>query len=263
MPKRTDSEITQAKEKRLDPAIKGAVIVAVIGLVGTVLAAVLPKLIDGSSTPPLAAPTALATPIPGPIPFASTDHPGALSPSLRWDAGQSALSSYALPLDAIDLVAGPSSWPGFPTIAYRLPLTGDFDVQVAIEFSASTPFLEDAAQGAGLVVRPSNARLVRGDETFPPDWIANVRAVSDAGQSIGCRGALSDYPHDVAYLRIERVNNGWRCAHSENGTNWIWSAPKVDEGALTDRAVEMALLAWSTNADPLQVRFKDWTNNSR
>jgi hypothetical protein len=193
--------------------------------------------------------------------FASSNNSKALNPVLRWDRGLSNVSGYNLYPDMIEIVAGPSTWPGMPTISYRNPINGDFEVQVKIVFGSSEPKLEGSAQGAGLMVRPVDDRLVLGDESFPLDWIVNIKAISDAGHGIGCRGFISDYPNDVAYLRIDRVGNSWRCAYSDNGEDWVWSEPKVDTPQLLDKAVEIALFAYSTNPDSVKALFQHLTLN--
>ncbi len=212
------------------------------------------------SVPPLASVPATPTNVAsaGTIPFASPNDPKALNPNLQWERGQSSLSNYTLSPGMIELVAGPSSWPGIPTLSYRYPIKGGFDAQIGIVFNSFAPKLDASAHVAGLMVRPTGARLVAGDETFPQDWLVNIRAVSDAGHSIGCRGGLGDYPSTMAFLRIERANNRWRCAYSENGENWNWAAPRLDEVKLFDQEVQVAVFAYSTNTESIKVQFKDW-----
>jgi hypothetical protein len=198
-----------------------------------------------------------ATPTSGKIQFVSPKDSKVLNPNLRWEAGQLNLSGYTLYPDMIEIMAASGTWPNFPTISYRPHIKGDFDVQVQIVFTSSAMKLKESQYG-GLIVRPINARLVLEDKSFPNDWIVNSRSITDAGHGIGCRGFIGDYSSEVAYLLIERANNSWRCAHSDNGENWVWSAPKVDELKLFDKEVEVALFAFSTSADSIKVQFRDW-----
>ncbi len=148
---------------------------------------------------------------PEPIAFAAPEDPGALNPSLLWEKGSSPGSRFDLAGGALTLTAGAQTWPGFPAVIYPGPLSGSFDAQVKAVFRP--PRMEIlTAQMVGLLVRPVNARLVRGMERFPLNWMIASKQLADTGQMVGCRPTWDDYPADAVYLRIERDAESWRCA---------------------------------------------------
>ncbi len=186
-----------------------------------------------------------------------TTNANSLNPILEWDAGSSALSHYAINTDALNLVADFHTWPFFPSIRYKSPLEGDFDVQARVVFTS--PFQTvPTAQMAGIVVRPVGARLVTGDSEFPRNWIVAAKQIADAGRLVGCRGAWADYSIDVVYVRVKRTGNSWYCGYSDNDENWRWLAPRVDPSLSKDEPMEMALFAYSETDDKLSVEFSDW-----
>jgi hypothetical protein len=187
------------------------------------------------------------------------DTQGSLNPDLRWDAGSSELSTY-IPYseDTLELVAGQYTWPLFPTLIYRYSVQGDFSVQLEIDFTSAKPALPTAAQMAGILIRPVNDQLVLTDERFPDDWVVNRKSIADTGHGIGCRGSTTDYDASVAYLRIDKSGQTWRCAYSKNHQNWIWSEPKVDVSLIQSPAVEIVLFAYSSNEETVTAKFRNW-----
>jgi len=246
---------------------KTLIIVAVIGLLGTMVAAFFgvlantkPTEITINATQTAEAKLALPSPpilLSGKIPFSSFITSNGLNADLQWDAGNSELSLYTLSADAITLTAGPHTWPNFPKIYYKQPIEGNFEAQVKVTFSPSASKLS-TAQMVGLVVRPINARLVSGDTSFPMDWIVAAKSITDAGSLVGCRGSWEEYSVDTVYLKMERDNNIWRCAYSKNGENWTWLRVQGDYQPLNDQQMEMALFAYSETDDSITVEFSDW-----
>lgn len=204
-------------------------------------------------------PVLTSSPIPFSIPFSSLDEANVLNPDLQWDAGSSESSLYALSTstDTIRLTAGPHTWPNFPTISYKQPIEGNFDVQLKIVFGSPVSALS-TTQSVGLLIRPVGARLVVGDESFPMDWVVAAKSITDAGTSVGCcRSTQPDYSLDTVYLKIERVGDIWRCAYSKNGQNWTWFNVDVDNRALRGK-LEVALFAYSATGESITAEFSDW-----
>ncbi len=205
-------------------------------------------------------PTSTPSPIPFSISFGSLDDANMLNPDLQWDAGSSEASLYTLSTstDTIRLTAGPHTWPNFPTISYKQPIGGNFDVQLKVVFGSPVSALS-TTQSVGLLIRPIGARLVVGDESFPMDWVVAAKSITDAGTSVGCcRSTQPDYSLDTVYLKIERVGDIWRCAYSENGQNWTWFNVSVDSQSLHDKQLEVALFAYSATNEAITAEFSDW-----
>lgn len=186
---------------------------------------------------------------------------GKLNPQLKWDAGSAEASKFTIHSGTLDLVAGPRSWPLFPSITGVQQIQGDFETQIEVSLNSSSSSLEGNAQMAGLIVRPVGDRLVFDARNFPDNWVVNVIGVGDAGGVIGCWPQFVSYsdPQMHVYLRIERISEKWRCAYSSNGINWIWLDSRYS-GSLTDR-VEIAIYAHSTTENSVSATFKDWYIN--
>jgi hypothetical protein len=188
-----------------------------------------------------------------------TDDAGTMNPDLRWDVGSSSSSKYILYSgDTIEIVAGQYTWPLFPTLTFKYTVLGNFSVQVEIDFTSPKPNLEYAAQMAGLIVRPNNDQLVIGDESFPNNWVVNRKSIADTGHGIGCRGSTAVYNESIAYLRIDRVDSVWRCAHSRDGQHWIWSEPNIDQSLSQNQIMDIVLFAYSSNDETVQAKFRNW-----
>jgi hypothetical protein len=142
-------------------------------------------------------------------------------------------------------------------INYNRPITGNFSVQVKVAFAPEASVLQ-TAQMAGLLVRPANARLVQSDTSFPKDWAAASKYVTDAGSLVGCRESWADYSQDVVFLKIERVADSWKCAYSANGENWSYLNTEVNGAQLQDRQLAISLFAYSDTDNAITVRFSDW-----
>jgi hypothetical protein len=191
------------------------------------------------------------------------DAQGSLNPELRWDAGGSELSTYnSYSEDTLELAAGPYTWPLFPTLIYRYRVQGDFSTEVEIDFTSEKATLPTAAQMAGILIRPINDQLVLTDERFPDDWVVNRKSIADTGHGIGCRGSTADYQDAIAYLRIDKAGQTWRCAYSKNNQNWIWSEPRVDDSLIQSPMVEIVLFAYSSNEETVDAKFRNWTINA-
>ena len=242
-----------------------AIWVAIIGLGVPVIAGLINILVTIISLPrtPTPIPTFAPTPTPfsGKISFSSESDLKALNPNLKWEPGNSSLSHYTLTSESVNLVAGPHTWQFFPEIQYKPNLEDNFDVQVKLTFTSPLRSL-DTAQMAGLIVRPVKARLVLGDASFPDDWVVVAKSITTAGHLVGARGTWVKYPASEVYLRAERANDAWRCAYSENGENWTWIEPKVDESLSMNKEMEMALFVYSDTDDSLEVVFSDWIISS-
>ncbi len=256
------------KKRRLSPQNITMILIALIGMVGTVIAAYFAYR-GNTAAAELTLRSALTReaeaslvpgkePLIGKIRFASPTDPAALNPDLQWEAGSSEPSGYQLSEDGVRLTAGPFTWPNYPAIYYRAPFEGDFEVQVKLVFSSPISRL-NTAQMAGLVILPRNARLVAGDSGFPADWAVASKFISDAGILVGCRGAWTDYSSDTVFLRVERKDDVWRCAYSENGDNWTRSVINLEADALSGRQLETGLFAYSDTADSITVEFSDWS----
>ena len=189
--------------------------------------------------------------------FVSINDPTALNPNLQWDAGSSEFSTYALDGDTLIMIAGPHTWPNFPMISYMRPLTGNVSVQVKVVFVPEAQVIT-TAQMVGILVHPINARLVQSDTSFPQDWVAVSKSVTDAGVLVGCRGSWEDYSSDTVFLKIERRADSWRCAYSSNGENWIWLNAKVDDTQLQNKQLAISLFAYSITDKAITVKFSDW-----
>jgi hypothetical protein len=154
-------------------------------------------------------------------------------------------------------VAGSLTWPNFPLLDSKQPVTGNFSAQVKVIFIPESPVL-NTAQMAGILVRPENVRLVQDDVSFPNDWVAVSKYVNDQGILVGCRGAWVAYTEDAVFLQIERKGNSWRCAYSKNGVNWVWNDVSVDDTKLQDKQLVISLFAYSDTDKPITVKFSDW-----
>jgi regulation of enolase protein 1 (concanavalin A-like superfamily) len=235
---------------------------AIIGLGVPIIAglmAIIVTLINNARSPvsPLVPPSS-STPFSGRILFTSPTGRVALSKYLNWEAGSSETSAFTLSSDAIYLTAGAHTWPNFPTINYSQPVEGDFDVQVKLNFKSPVQKLT-TAQMAGLVIRPMDAHLFVGNSSFPTDWVVAAKYISDAGIQAGCRGSWATYDLDSVYLRLERANNIWQCAYSENGENWKWlNGGNLDSQELRYQQLEIGLFAYSDTADAITVEFSNW-----
>lgn len=246
------------KPKVYNPVIVGAIIAASASLLVAIISLAKPfvdRMANKNTSTPM--PVATSTPFSGRIPFTSPVDSNALNMDLQWDAGSSELSLYTLSANVIYLTAGPHTWPNFPTIYYMQPIEGNFDVQVKIKFTPPEPKLL-AAQMVGLAIRPINARLVVENSSFPMDWVVVAKYITDAGSLVGCRGSWVKYSLGTVYLRIERDNNIWRCAYSDNGINWTRHDVSVDSQSLSDKQLEIALFAYSDTNDAITVEFSDW-----
>jgi hypothetical protein len=198
-----------------------------------------------------------STPFSGRIPFNAPTEPQAINPELEWDAGFSELSQFALSGTDLLLTAGPYTWPGFPAIIYKAPLSDNFDVQVKIVFSPPAEKIS-TAQMAGMAIRPLHARLVVGNASFPAEWVIAARYLTDAGSLVGSRGSWMDYSLDSVYLRLERNQNILRYAYSENGKNWTWLNVDGEQQWQSDTPLEIALFAYSDTQDAISAKFSDW-----
>ncbi len=240
------------------------IIGAIIAGIFTLIAAII-KPVSGTQPAPtntlIDTPTSVSnlipTPYSGKILFNSLDNLNTLSADLQWEAGSSKLSQYTLSAGTINLVAGPFTWPGIPMINYTQYLAGDFEVQVKVVFQSPYSTLP-TAQMAGLIIRPTDSRLVSGNSVFPPDWVVIAKSITDAGRLVDCRGQRTGYSGDTIYLRIERMADSWYCAYGDNGVNWERFAPKVDGSQLKDRQLQVALFAYSDTDEPITVEFADW-----
>src|SRR5690349_10493163 len=77
---------------------------------------------------------------PGKIEFASDiKNKEALNSDLEWDAGSSEWSVYAFNASALDITAGPHTWPNFPMMSYKQPIAGDFSATVKVIFTPEAP----------------------------------------------------------------------------------------------------------------------------
>ena len=197
------------------------------------------------------------TPFSGRLLFTSPLDANVLSTELLWDAGSSAISGYKLSSGAIILTAGPHTWPDFPAIYYTQPVEGDFEVQVKINFKPPAPKIL-TAQMVGLAIRPINTRLTSENSSFPKDWVVAAKYITDAGSLAGCRGSWPGYSSDIVYVKIERGNNIWQCAYSENGENWTRLRVDVDSQSLSDKPLEISLFAYSITDDAITAEFSDW-----
>ncbi len=191
------------------------------------------------------------------IEFASKNDPVTLNPQLEWNAGSSELSAYAIDGDRFIMVAGPYTWPNFPMISYLQPFTGDFSAQVKVVFVPEAEVIP-TAQMVGILVHPTNGHLVQSDASFPQDWVAVSKSVTDSGVLVGCRGAWDDYSSDTVFLKIERKADVWRCAYSSNGENWIWLKAKVDNTQLQNKRLTISLFAYAITDKAITAVFSDW-----
>ena len=191
------------------------------------------------------------------VEFISTNKPGVLNPNLQWEAGSSELSTYALDGDTLIMTAGPYTWSNFPMISYMRPLTGNFSAQVKVVFVPESPVIT-TAQMVGILVHPVNTRLVQSDSSFPHDWVAVSKSVTDAGTLVGCRGSWADYSSDTVFLMVERKADSWRCAYSRNGENWVWLNAKVDDTQLQNQKLAISLFAYTITDKTITVKFSDW-----
>jgi len=189
--------------------------------------------------------------------FASKNDPAALNTGIKWEAGSSESSTYSLRGNALIMIAGPYTWPNFPMIYYERPITGDFDAQVTVEFIPEAERIT-TAQMVGMLARPANTRLVQGDTSFPRDWVAAARNITDAGSLIGCRGSWDDFSANTFHLRLERAASAWRCAYSDNGENWTWLDVSGDSSQLGVQELVVSLFAYSMTERSITAEFSDW-----
>jgi hypothetical protein len=261
---------------KLTPAQKALIMAACITTFGTIITAVatlfaadITKRREIDATQTAEAKLTLLQTIPSPtapfsgrIPFKSLVNPNTLNTDLQWDAGSSDLSLYTFSTNGIFLTAGPHTWPNFPTIYYKQPVEGNFEIQVKVTFRSPLSKLS-TAQMVGLVTRPVNDRLVVENSSFPLDWVVVAKYITTAGSLVGCRGSWADYSLDTVYLRIERADDIWRCAYSSNGENWIRGRVQIDNQLLLDKPLEIALFAYSDTDDAITVEFSDWSITRR
>ena len=190
--------------------------------------------------------------------FATSNDSTALNPKLHWDAGNSDLSSYTLDGGTLIMTAGPYTWPNFPMVSYDQPVTDNFSAQVKVIFAPEAQVLT-TAQMVGLLVRPVNAHLVQSDDSFPQDWIATAKAVTDEGNLVGCRGSWEGNSSNTVYLILEREADSWKCAYSDNGKNWVWLNAAVDDLQLRGKQLVVSLFAYSITDHSITAEFSDWT----
>ena len=236
---------------------KLTLLIASLAILGTIIAAFISGHDWFKSQSSLPIPSKTPTPFSGKIPFVSIENPGALNPTLQWDAGSSEVSGYHLDGEAITIIAGPHTWPNFPMINYNHSITGDFSARVRIIFAPGRSVLQ-SAQMVGLLVRPASDHLVQGDTSFPEDWVATGKYITDAGALVGCRGSWADYPSTIVFLKIERAADTWRCAYSINGENWFYLNANVDSKQLQNRKLVISLFAYSDTNDSITAKFSDW-----
>jgi hypothetical protein len=62
----------------------------------------------------------------------------------------------------------------------------------------------------------------------------------------------------MAYIRIDKSGDIWRCAYSSNNQNWIWSEPKIDAALLQNQIVEIVLFTYSSNEETVTAKFRNW-----
>jgi hypothetical protein len=191
------------------------------------------------------------------ISFTTIFRPRVLNSNLQWDAGSSEMNFYTLDGNTLNLTAGPHTWPNFPMVDLKQPLSENFSVQVKVIFTPEEQTVK-TAQMVGILVRPINVRLAQNDASFPEDWIIASKYVTDAGVLVGCRGSWTDDRSDTVFLKIERTGDAWKCAYSHNGENWAYLNANVKNQPPQNQPLMISLFAYSDTDQAITVQFSDW-----